>query len=64
MSQTSYPLVKSLLMDLNYLITSNDFSNVFSSEHVSSNKMRTYCPRRVFGPLGPKTRGGTLGIPA
>ena len=42
MPQTIYPLVKSLLMDLIYLITSNDFSNVFSSEPVSSNEMRTY----------------------
>ena len=46
MPQTIYPLVKSLLMDLNYLITSNDFSNVFSSEPVSSNKMRTYITAR------------------
>ena len=28
------------------------------------NKSPLYCPRRVFGPRGPKTRGGTLGLPA
>ena len=46
MPQTTYPLVKSLLMDLNYLITSNDFANVFSSEPVRSNNMRTYIKAR------------------
>ena len=28
MPQTIYPLVKSLLMDLNYIITSNDFVKI------------------------------------
>ena len=26
--------------------------------------MKDNCPRRGFGPRGPKTRGGTLGLPA
>ena len=48
MPQTIYPLDKSLLMDLNYLITSNDFANVFSSEPVGSNKMRTFIKARKY----------------
>ena len=48
MPQTIYPLVKSLLMDLNYLIKSNDFPELFSSEPVDSNKMRTYIKARKY----------------
>ena len=48
MPQTIYPLDKSLLMDLNYLTTSNDFAKLFSSEPVGSNKMRTFIKARKY----------------
>ena len=48
MPQTIYPLDKSLSMDLNYLITCNDFGKLFSSEPVDSNKMRTYIKARKY----------------
>ena len=34
-----------------------------SNEHKLTTRCEDYCPRRVFGPRGPKTRGGTLGLP-
>ena len=48
MPQTIYPLIKSLLMDLNYIITSNDFAELFTSGPVGSNKMRTYNKARKY----------------
>ena len=30
----------------------------------NNNNNNNNCPRRVFGPRGPNTRGGTLGLPA
>ena len=35
-------------MDLNHLIKSNDFPELFTSDHVNSNKMRTYIKARKY----------------
>ena len=49
--------------------STNNLLNMTSTSHSSCAirmfwNILCYCPRRVFGPRGPKTRGGTLGLPA